>query len=159
MNQVKPEHVGTVILAAGNSKRMNSRKPFLHFDKDNTFIEKIISTYLKWGCQEIVIVINKDVKNQRDFFDLLPEKVMYVLNEHPEFERFYSVKLGLATIRNASFCFIQNVDNPFINSAILDLLYEHRSDEKYVFPVFGNKGGHPVLLNRKNIDRICKWNE
>ena len=157
MNQVKPEHVGTVILAAGNSKRMNSRKPFLHFDKDNTFIEKIISTYLKWGCQEIVIVINKDVKTQSEFFDLLPEKVMYVLNEHPEFERFYSVKLGLATIRNASFCFIQNVDNPFIDARILDRLYEQRNDRSYISPVYKNKGGHPVLLNRETIDRIGNW--
>ncbi|TSA23841.1 MAG: hypothetical protein D4R67_12805 [Bacteroidetes bacterium] len=157
MNQVNPEQVGAVILAAGNSKRMNSRKPFLKFDKDHTFIEKLISTFLQWGCQEIVIVINRDVQTQRDFFDQLPEKVTHVLNEHPEFERFYSVKLGLGVIRNASFCFIQNVDNPFIDARILDLLYEQRNDRGYSSPVYKNKGGHPILLNREISDRIRNW--
>ena len=154
---MKPENVGAIILAAGNSTRMNSWKPFLKFDKDNTFIEKIISTFLHWGCKEIVVVINKDVKNHSEYFDQLPEKVTCLLNKHPEFERFYSVKFGLQTIRKSDFCFIQNVDNPFIDSQILDLLYQQRSDEKYVSPVFENKGGHPVLLNRENINHILNW--
>jgi molybdenum cofactor cytidylyltransferase len=154
---MKPENVGAIVLAAGNSKRMNFWKPFLKFDKDNTFIEKIISIVLNWGCQEIVVVINKDIKNQSEYFDQLPEKVTCVLNEYPEFERFYSVKLGLGAIRSSSFCFIQNVDNPFISPEILDILYKHRSNEKYISPVFEGKGGHPVLLNRKNINQILNW--
>ena len=155
--QVKPENVGAIILAAGNSKRMNFWKPFLKFDRNHTFIEKIISTFLNWGCHEIVVVINKDVKSQREYFDQLPEKVTYVLNEHLDLERFYSVKLGLQNMEESDFFFIQNVDNPFIDSQILDLLYTHRSHEKYVSPAFENKRGHPVLLNRENINQIHNW--
>jgi CTP:molybdopterin cytidylyltransferase MocA len=149
--------VAAIILAAGNSKRMKSRKPFLLFDGDKTFIEKIISTFLKWGCQEIVAVINKDVKKQSDFFDLLPEGVTYVLNEHLEFERFYSVKMGLNALPDISYCFVHNVDNPFIDATILDLLYRKRNNHSYVSPVYQDKGGHPILLNQKIIDRIRNW--
>jgi molybdenum cofactor cytidylyltransferase len=154
MSQVKPENVGAIILAAGNSKRMNSWKPFLKYDKDNTFIEKIVTTFLKWGCQEIVVVINKDVKNQGEYFDQLPKKVTYIINDHPEFERFYSVKLGMQTITKSDFCFIQNVDNPFISEDILDAIYQEKSHDSYVIPVFDNIGGHPVLLNTQNINFI-----
>ena len=138
---------------------MKELKAFLSYDDNVRFIEKILSTYSDWGCKEIVVVTNPEALQEMKQRGMFPSKVTMVVNDHMEFERFYSVKLGLGALRTSSFCFIQNVDNPFINSAILDLLYEHRSNEKYVFPVFGNKGGHPVLLNRKNIDRICKWNE
>ncbi|MBL6964802.1 MAG: NTP transferase domain-containing protein [Bacteroidetes bacterium] len=157
MTHIEPENVGAIILAAGNSKRMNSWKPFLKLDENSTFLEKIMSTFLHWGCQEIVVVINKDVQNQHEYFVHFPEKVTCVLNEHLEFERFYSVKLGLQAIEKSDFCFIQNVDNPFIDGHILDLIYQHRSNEEWVSPVFENQGGHPVLLNLENINCISHW--
>lgn len=153
-----PREAGVVIPAAGRSERMKELKAFLPYDKNTRFIEKIISTYSGWGCSEIVVVTNPEAMQRMKQTGIIPSSVTLVLNDHLEFERFYSVKLGLGAIRKSSFCFIQNVDNPFIDSQILELIYAHRSDKKYVSPVFHNKGGHPVLLNRENMDRICKWN-
>lgn len=148
---------GVVILAAGKSERMKTLKAFLPFDEHTTFIRKIISTYHNWGCKEIVVVTNE--KSAILFKSSEPEigNVTIVINDHLEYERFYSVKLGLGAIHTSSFCFIQNIDNPFIDSQILDILYDHRSTEKYISPVFENKGGHPVLLNRGNMNRISNW--
>jgi CTP:molybdopterin cytidylyltransferase MocA len=156
---MNPDKTGVVILAAGKSERMKTLKALLSFDKHRSFLGKIISTYHNWGCNEIVVVTNDKaaVLLKRSVPGI--GNVTLVINDHLEYERFYSVKLGLGAIRSSSFCFIQNVDNPFIDSQILDLLYQHRSTEKYVSPVFGNKGGHPVLLNRENMNRICNWNE
>jgi len=154
---INHECVGAIILAAGNSRRMNAPKPFLKFDQDLMFIEKIISTYLGWDCREIVIVISKNAGNQHDYFDHLPQKVTCVVNEHPEFERFYSVKLGLTFLLKSAFCFIQNVDNPFITPQLLDILFANRSQEHYIAPVFNHRGGHPVLLNRRTMDLTCHW--
>jgi molybdenum cofactor cytidylyltransferase len=155
---MKPREAGVVILAAGRSERMKELKAFLPYDENVRFIEKLLSTYSSWGCSEIVVVTNPEAHNQIKHLRMIPSNVTIVVNDHMEFERFYSVKLGLGAINLSSFCFIQNVDNPFIDSQILDLIYEHRSDEKYVSPVFKGKGGHPVLLNRENMNRICKWN-
>ena len=154
---MKPREAGALILAAGRSERMKELKAFLPFDENTCFIEKIISTYSSWGCREIVVVTNQEAFQEMKQTVLVPAAVTVVVNDHVEFERFYSVKLGLGAIRSSSFCFIQNVDNPFIDSQILDLIYEHRSHEKYVSPVFKGKGGHPVLLNRKNINHILNW--
>ena len=154
---MKPREAGVVILAAGRSERMKELKAFLPYDENVRFIEKILSTYSGWGCKEITVVTNPEAMQRMKLAGLVPSTVTIVVNDHMEFERFYSVKLGLAAIRSSSFCFIQNVDNPFIDSQILDIIYEHRSHEKYVSPVFKGKGGHPVLLNRENISRILNW--
>jgi CTP:molybdopterin cytidylyltransferase MocA len=156
---MNPHETGVVILAAGISERMKTLKALLPFDEHNTFIGKIISTYHNWGCIEIVVVTNE--KSVELFKRSVPEirNVGLVINDHLEFERFYSVKLGLGAIHTSEYCFIQNIDNPFIDSQILDLIYEKRSNVKYVSPVFKNKGGHPVLLNRGNMIRICNWSE
>jgi len=148
--------VGVVVLAAGRSERMKEMKAFLPFDDNTRFIEKIISTYSGWGCKEIVVVTNPEAHKRMQQTGIVSSPISLVINEHMEFERFYSVKLGLDTIRS-SYCFIQNVDNPFIDVQILDLLYDNRSDEEYISPVFANRGGHPVLLNREIINRICNW--
>jgi molybdenum cofactor cytidylyltransferase len=150
---------GVVILAAGMSERMKELKAFLYFDNNTRFIEKIISTYTGWGCREICVVANTEADKRIKESGTVPSSVKIVVNDHMEFERFYSVKLGLGAIHSSSFCFIQNVDNPFIDSQILDLIYGQRSNEKYVSPVFKGKGGHPVLLNRENMSKILNWPE
>jgi CTP:molybdopterin cytidylyltransferase MocA len=156
MNSHKP---GVVILAAGTSERMKTLKALLPFDDHASFIGKIISTYHNWKSKEIVVVTNE--KSAILFKSSVPEigNATLVINDHLGYERFYSVKLGLGAIHTSDYCFIQNIDNPFIDAQILDLLYKHRSNVKYVSPVFKNQGGHPVLLNRENMNRICNWKE
>jgi molybdenum cofactor cytidylyltransferase len=154
---MNPHEAGVVILAAGMSERMKELKAFLPYDENTRFIEKILSTYSDWGCGEIVVVTNPESLQQMKQTGMIPSAVTIIVNDHMELERFYSVKLGLGAIRKYSFCFIQNVDNPLITPQILDLLYDHRSYEKYVSPVFKNKRGHPVLLNRENINHILNW--
>jgi len=155
---MEPREAGVVILAAGRSERMKEIKAFLPFDENKRFLEKILSTYSGWGCSEIVVVTNAEAMQRMKLARLVLSTMTLVINDHLEFERFYSVKLGLAAIRS-SFCFLQNVDNPFIDSQTLDHLYAHRSNNRYVSPTFRGKGGHPVLLNRENINQISNWPE
>lgn len=150
-------HIGAVILAAGESSRMNSPKALLLYERDYTFLERILDTYSEWGCDEIVVVVNQETNGMMSKLKSIPPIVSVIVNEHPEYERFYSVKLGLGQLIKSQYCFIQNVDNPFIDGTILDILYENRSPDTFVSPVFENKGGHPVLLNRENMQFIRNY--
>jgi molybdenum cofactor cytidylyltransferase len=145
------EKYSAIILSAGNSERMGSPKALLLWKNDMTFLEKIANEFHRSGCKEIIIVTNTEVANQiktKQFKD----NVTTAINFQPERGRFSSVKIGLSEISDPDFCFIHNVDNPFIDDEIIRKMYSERNNEFYIVPSFLGKGGHPILLNKKNIE-------
>lgn len=150
------EYVSAVILAAGCSERMKEFKALLPFDRKERFLDRILQTYSNWGCKEIVVVTNPEAFREMERLKMIPYKVRIIINNKLELERFYSVKLGLNALTDTAFCFLQNVDNPFIDGTILDIIYQNRHLGAYVSPVFNQQGGHPVLLNRQGIRTILE---
>ncbi len=144
------KNVSVIILAAGLSQRMKTPKPFLLFNKSQTFIEKTITEYQSFGCKNIVVVTNKESINKFKKHT----NVTFVINDKLEYGRFYSVKLGLKNIQDSDFCFIHNVDNPFITKDILTYIFSENLPDACIIPCFNNKGGHPILLPKKIIDKI-----
>lgn len=149
------KNISAVILAGGDSERMFFPKPFLPFSSRITFIEKLIKVYFNFGCRKIIVVLNKNFFVE-DFFDKIKNKykAVIVLNKHQEYGKFYSLKLGIRKLENESFCFIQNIDNPFINISLLNALYKSRSNNSFVSPIYNEKGGHPVLAGSDIIKGI-----
>lgn len=148
--------VSVVILAAGNSSRMNSPKPFLPFNEERNFIEKIVDTYLEAGIGEIILVINADMERRLRLILAMnyPScNIELVVNRFPEKGRFYSIQKGLMKVSN-SFCFIQNIDNPFITGELLQALVKGLTTTNYVVPACRNKDGHPVLIGREVREHI-----
>jgi len=151
------KNTAAVILAAGISSRMKIPKAMLGFSPGVSFIEKIASVYFQWGCSEIITVANELTAGLMKKLLSLPPHVSIIVNDYLEYERFYSLKLGLEKVKEAEFCFFQNVDNPFIDEDVLNAIYNCRSGDVFVSPVFNGQGGHPVLLNRKNMDFIRNY--
>lgn len=155
------KHCSVIILAAGFSSRMGSPKFAIKFNGNKTFLEEIIQQYSDFGCQKIVVVLNKSGIDQLSNHNFtFPKHVILVENKHPEWERFYSLKIGIESINNDFPVFIHNVDNPFINHNTLQKLFSH-SDKDYVVPVYQDKGGHPILISNKvgNAILLEKHNE
>jgi len=149
-----------IVLAGGISRRLNFQKPFLPFDANQTFIEKIVKEYFDFGCLSIIIVISKEFSNGNIISKLKNSfNVKIVINEHTSLGRFYSIKLGVDQIGKEEYCFFQNVDNPFIDASLLEKLYSKRNIESYVIPVYNGKRGHPVLAGNKMIERIRSEND
>jgi CTP:molybdopterin cytidylyltransferase MocA len=134
-----------LILSSGLSERMGQPKALLKWDPSMTFIEKIIKEYLEAGCQRVVCTVNSALLPTCLEMDVT-ENVSFLLNEHPEWGRLHSVRLGLTELFNTDFCFVQNVDNPFINSATIVKIREAADPNAWCSPEFEGKGGHPVLL-------------
>ncbi len=152
-----PTNTSVVILAAGFSSRMKQAKFALKFDEKRTFLEKIVQEYNVFGCKEIIVVMNSEGITLKDQLNLsFPGNVKIVLNKYPERERFYSLQTGLRTIKDSSYVFIQNIDNPFVDQDILISLYEQREKADYIAPTFKAKGGHPILISNLISDKIIK---
>jgi len=149
-----------IILSAGKSSRMGVPKFSLLFDKNNTFLEKLVNTYYDYGCEEIAVVLNDESVRYLEKLNLkLPSNVTIVLNHHPEWERFYSLKIAAKSLTNPNSVFVSNIDNPYLNTEVLDSLSLKADGYDYLFPVYNGKGGHPFLISEKVIEDLKSESE
>jgi molybdenum cofactor cytidylyltransferase len=77
-----------------------------------------------------------------------------VVNKDVGRGRSWSIKLGINRVPGGSGCFIQNIDNPFADKALLATMHSTLKADGYVVPVFSGKRGHPVLLGSRVVDSI-----
>ncbi len=144
-----------IILAAGKSSRMGLPKLALRYNETKIFIEQIVNEYESFGCEEILIVVNGTgnsflTENKIQFSG----NVKIVINNHPEWHRFYSLKTGAKSMSEVLPVFVHNVDNPFVNHEVLNELLRNTDKVDYISPEFDGKGGHPILLSEKIIKDV-----
>jgi CTP:molybdopterin cytidylyltransferase MocA len=152
---VNGKNISAIILAAGRSTRMGAPKLSLRFDPNTTFLQKLVNEYHSFACIDIVVVVNAEVRELLVCEPVqLPCSVTLVVNLHPDWERFYSLKLGAKTLRHICPVFISNIDNPFVNQTILGQLLDHGNDADYVYPACKGRGGHPFLLSANAVSQI-----
>lgn len=143
-----------LITAAGLSGRMGVAKAMLKWNDKMNFLQKIIATYTDFGCSEIIVTLNEDTFDYFKAFST--SSVHFILNLHPELERMHSIQLGLKALKTISCCFIQAIDNPFIETKLLEEIYLHKLADKFITPTYKGKSGHPILINRRIIETICQ---
>ena len=132
-----------IILAAGMSERMGNQKFELAFSEEETFLDHIIHIYRRFVVSDIIIVVNESFDQQTIAHD---KSIKVVVNNKLEYGRFYSIQLGLKELKSSSI-FIQNIDNPFVNTGLLMSLQKGIGLADFAVPVYEKKGGHPVLLS------------
>lgn len=144
-----------IILAGGASNRMKSHKAFLKFNDHLTFVEKIVKTYQDVGMEQIILVISPSSlhTDSEIILNSFSEEITIIYNYYPERGRMYSLILGLSQLTANDSCFIQNIDNPFVESRLLLKMQPVLKEASFVSPTFNGKGGHPVLLSPS----ICKF--
>lgn len=148
------KNCSVIILAAGRSSRMGKPKFLLDLSNGPSFLEKITHGYNEFSILNIVVILNSDGMTQiKKHLQNLPSQTQIVLNRHPEFGRFYSIKTGLQFV-NHNYTFIHNVDNPFARLKVLEQIYNAKSEAEVIKPVYKGKGGHPVLISKQVIDKI-----
>ena len=156
MKETIPENgFGVVIPAAGSSGRMGFPKIFLPFSEKENFLQHITAIYNKSGANSITVVVNKNDFTRINFSEY-PDKVHFVVNNTPEKGRFYSVMLGVSRLEKKEKVFIQNVDNPFIDTGLIYRLLNGIVSHDYCVPVYNKRPGHPVLINSRVMNEIVK---
>ena len=135
----------TIILSSGLSERMGQPKALLKWDQSTTFIEKIINEFLKAGSESVICMIN-EITEPFCKKMIVPQNVKFIVNHHPDWGRFYSIRTGLNEVKDSNFCFVHNVDNPFVSLEAINKLLAKRNPDAWCSPVYMEKGGHPVLL-------------
>jgi molybdenum cofactor cytidylyltransferase len=137
-----------LILAAGSSGRMGSDKAMLRYDRNASFSKHLVDRYSETNADEVLLVVNEKFNQLFGF----PSNVRIITNRDVEFGRSHSIRLGVEKVQTGNACFVQNVDNPYFEIDLLQNLLDRLETGSYVVPVFGERGGHPILLGPQIID-------
>jgi len=129
---------------------MGIDKALLKFPDGRTFVETLVSHYKTFGADPVVLVINEKI----DQTLLNIQGCLCIINRHPEWGRFYSIRLGLDHVPAGACCFIQNVDNPFVHEDLSHGMLRAVLPAGFVVPATDRRAGHPLLLGEKMVDEL-----
>jgi molybdenum cofactor cytidylyltransferase len=154
----RPRSVVGIVLAAGRSQRMGEPKPLLKID-GQTFLERAITALLSGGCASVVVVLPPSDSAPAMWEIAESTGARGVENSNPESEPIDSLRIGLdAAPKDARAAVVLPVDHPVVRestvTALLDA-FESRAS-LIVRPVFEDRPGHPIVLERSIWDELAE---
>jgi molybdenum cofactor cytidylyltransferase len=144
--------IPAVVLAAGLSTRMGRLKATLPLTRTDTFVTRIVRTFLEAGVDDVVVVLGYEA--DRVATTLLSSGVTarLVINEAYETGQFSSVLRGLNAIDRpgVTAMLLTLVDVPLVSTATVRAVIARyaATNAPIVRPVRGDEHGHPVLIDR-----------
>jgi molybdenum cofactor cytidylyltransferase len=148
-----------LILAGGESRRMNSPKMLLPFS-GKTIIEKVIKNVMASKVDKTIVVLGADREKMIEVVEKYP--VMYCCNDNYKQGMLSSVKCGFRSMPpgyDAVLVFLG--DQPMITAEVVNVVIStYRNSKKgIVIPVHNSKRGHPLLISSGYKDEIEKLDE
>jgi len=148
--------IAAIILAAGRSQRMGAFKPLLPFGT-KTVIESCIDSLEAGGVEQVVVVLGHRAAEVRRH--LHHRKLTFARNPDPDSEMSASIACGIQEVSpDAKATLIALVDHPAVPvEVVTELIEEWRKGARLIIPQFGERGGHPVLIDlalREELQRV-----
>jgi len=147
-------NICAIILAAGESKRMNAPKLLLQFS-GKTMIEMVTGNVLQAGIGFILVVLGSYRKEISAAIDHLPVKICF--NENFKDGMLSSVKCGFENLPDDyDAVLVYPGDHPYIDPVVTEkVIASYMASRKgLVVPVFNGKRGHPLLVSYRYRDII-----
>lgn len=142
-------HIGAIVLAAGESRRMGEPKMILPWGK-TTVIARVCEVLLAGGVAEIQVVTGGGQAQVESAVQHLPVKTIF----NPEFadqNMIHSLQTGLAAFKNSlAATLIALGDQPQIEEDTVRRIIRAYQDSNapLIVPSYQNRRGHPWLVSR-----------
>jgi molybdenum cofactor cytidylyltransferase len=136
-----------IILAAGESKRMNEAKMLLPYQGE-TIIEKVILNVRASAVDSLIVVTGAysgEIRKRTDHLN-----VRFHHNENYRKGMLSSVQCGFGSLpAGCDAAIVILGDQPMIESDVINLLINsyQNSEKSIILPVFKGVKGHPVVIN------------
>ena len=140
--------ISSILLAAGQSKRMQGENKLLKKYKKKYLINHILKSLIKSKVNKIIIVLgyeNKKIKK----IALKSKKIIFVFNSQYLKGISTSIKCGLKKISKKNIGFlITHADMPLVSKTIFNTLCSSlKNKKKEIFvPVYKKKFGNPLAF-------------
>ena len=156
--------ISAILLAAGESKRMEGENKLIKEINGIPLIKHAIKNVLGSAIDELIIILGHE-KSLIENIITKNKKIKFIYNENYKNGISSSIKIGLNHIsKNSEAFFICLGDMPNVNQNIYNKLIKSRynynkkltSDRKkeIIIPVFEEKEGNPILFSKFMREKI-----
>ena len=146
--------ISAILLAAGQSKRMNGHNKLIKEIQGIPLIKHSIKNILSSSIDELIIVLGHQKEIIEKIIDK-DKKIKVVFNKNFKDGMASSIKLGLNSLsEKTDFFFVCLGDMPMINSDIYNLMIECKNQKEIIVPTYDGKQGNPVLFAKSLKDKI-----
>jgi molybdenum cofactor cytidylyltransferase len=144
--------IPAVVLAAGRSTRMGRAKALLPLDDRDTFLSRIVRTFLEADVDDVVVVLGHDASAIATSIVATGLRARVVVNADYDRGQLSSLQTALALIDRpgVSAALVTLVDVPLVSSDTVRRVLERYRETRapIVRPVQGDRHGHPLLVDR-----------
>ena len=146
--------ISAILLAAGQSKRMNGENKLAKEIQGIPLIKLSVKNILASSINELIIVLG----HQKEIIEQLiekNEKIKYVFNENFESGMASSIKKGLNNLsEKTQTFFICLGDMPMVSSDIYNQLIKSKYKKEIIIPTYKGQQGNPVLFDKSMKEKI-----
>ena len=148
--------ISSILLAAGQSERMQGENKLLKKYKKKYLINHILKSLIKSKVNKIIIVLgyeNKKIKK----IALKSKKIIFVVNSQYLKGISTSIKCGLKKISKKNIGFlIAHADMPLVSKTILNALCSalKNKNEEIFIPVYKKRIGNPLAFKYSMIKSL-----
>jgi molybdenum cofactor cytidylyltransferase len=144
--------IPAVVLAAGRSSRMGRAKATLAVDTTDSFLTRIVRTFLDAGVDDVVVVVGHQADAVVSSFSTSGLPARFVVNHEYDRGQWSSLVAGLGVVDRpgVSAALITLVDVPLVTPETVRAVIEcyRRTRAPVVRPTSGGRHGHPLLVDR-----------
>jgi len=146
--------ISAILLAAGQSKRMNGENKLVKKIQGIPLIKHSVRNILASSIGELIIVLGHQKRIVEEIIGK-NEKIKFVFNKDFESGMATSIKTGLNHLseETESF-FICLGDMPMVNKDIFNLLIKSKNNREIIVPTYKNKQGNPILFSKSMKKKI-----
>jgi molybdenum cofactor cytidylyltransferase len=150
--------IPAIVLAAGKSSRMGRPKATLPLPGGDTFLTRIIRTFVEAAIEDVVVVVGHDANVVAEAFARSDLSARFVENPDYEQGQLSSLLAGLRVVDRPGVVatLVTLVDVPLVGVSTVRAVVERylATRAPIVRPVRGLEHGHPVLIDRSLFDAI-----
>ena len=148
-----------ILLAAGESKRMNGENKLTKEFKGSSLIQHSIRNILASSVDELIIVVGYQKEIIEKLIDK-NEKIKFTFNKDFESGMASSIKIGLDHLSEKTKAFfICLADMPMVNKDIYNQIIKFRDKNEIIVPTYKGQQGNPILFSKSMKEKIMKVQE
>ena len=140
--------ISAILLAAGQSKRMNGENKLIKEIQGIPLIKLSVKNILASSIDELIVVLGHQKEIVEKLIDK-NEKIKFVFNKNFESGMSSSIKTGLNNLSEKTEAFFICLgDMPMVSPDIYNQLIKSKDNKEIIVPTYIGQQGNPILFSK-----------